>query len=313
MARSGMRMTMWAVCVGCFLAAAFVSSSARAADLYVAGALMNSFTSAKGAGDISLGTTTPPTPLFDIDGNDKDSSPGFGGALGFGFGVDELRADVRGFEMPHWKVRLELEGIFGREYDFRFDTAPVGGGGGGGVTNTFFSEIDSWTVMTNVWLDMPVQRPVSYIFGRVPILNPLSVYVGGGIGLARAEFNTTDNISSGTDKINRFSWQAGAGVGYQLNQWATLNLGYRYWDLGKLDAKLLFGDNTLTGSQQVDLTSQEFVTNVRIAFYQAPLEEMAPRKWDWPHWEGPRWWQRSKRRMSRWQWQRPRWLGGDGF
>ena len=92
-----------------------------------------------------------------------------------------------------------------------------------------------------------------------------------------------------------------------------LNLGYRYWDLGKVDAKVLFGDNTLTGRQQVDLTSQEFVTNIRIAFYSAPLEEMAPRKWDWPHWEGPRWWQRSKRRMSRWQWRRPRWLGGAGF
>jgi opacity protein-like surface antigen len=299
--------------MGLFFAIAAAPSAALAADLYVAGALMNSFTAAKGTGEISLGTN-PPTPLFDINGEDKDSSPGFGGALGFGFGVDELRADVRGFEMPHWKVRLELEGIFGREYDFRFNTNSIGGGGGGAaVNNTFFSEIDAWTVMTNVWLDVPVQRPVSFLFGRVPILNPLSIYMGGGIGLARAEFKTTDNISSGNDQINRFSWQAGAGIGYQLNQWATLNLGYRYWDLGKVDAKVLFGDNTLTGSQSVDLTSQEFVTNIRIAFYQAPLEEMAPRKWNWPNWEGPRWWQRSKRRMNRWQWQRPRWLGGDGF
>lgn len=307
MARSGIRAVIYSICVGLFMAPV-----AQAADLYVAGALLNSFNSATGTGDISLGTN-PPTPLFTIDGKDKDSSPAFGGALGFGFGIDELRADVRGFEMPHWKVRLELEGIFGREYDFRFDTESVGGGGGGGVNNTFFSEVDAWTVMSNVWLDVPVQRPISYFFGRVPILNPLSIYAGGGIGLARAEFQTTDNISEGSDKINRFSWQAGAGVGYQLNQWATLNLGYRYWDLGKIDAKVLFGDNTLTGRQEVDLTSQEFVTNVRIAFYQAPLEEMAPRKWNWPNWEGPRWWQRGKRRMSRRQWRRPRWLGGDGF
>lgn len=308
MARSGFRATMLAICTGLWFAPAV-----HAADLYVSGALLNSFTSSKGSGDISLGTTTPPTPLFEIEGTDKDSSPGFGGAVGFGFGVDELRADVRGYEMPHWKIRLELEGLFGREYDFRFDTQSVGGGGGGGVNNTFFSEIDAWTIMSNAWLDIPVQRPVSYVFGRVPILNPLSVYVGGGFGLARAKFRTTDNISEGTDKINRFSWQAGAGIGYQLNQWATLNLGYRYWDLGKVDAKVLFGDNTLTGRQEVDLTSQEFITNVRIAFYQAPLEEMAPRKWNWPRWEGPKWWQRSKRRVSRGQWRRPRWLGGGGF
>jgi opacity protein-like surface antigen len=303
-------MAIWAMCVGCFLAHLPGPSVAHAADLYVSGALLNSFTTGTGTGDIFLGGTTP---LFTIDGKDKDSSPAFGGTLGFGFGVDELRADVRGFEMPHWKVRLELEGIFGREFDFRFDTQSVGGGGGGGVSNTFFSEIDAWTVMTNVWVDVPVQRPISYLFGRVPILNPLSIYAGGGMGLARAEFQTTDNISKGNEEINRFSWQAGAGIGYKLNQWATLNIGYRYWDLGKVDAKVLFGDNTLTGRQQVDLTSQEFVTNIRIAFYQAPLEEMAPRKWDWPHWEGPRWWQRSKRRMSRWQLRRPRWLGGAGF
>lgn len=288
-------------------------SGARAADLYLSGELLNSFTSAQGSGEIFLGNQT--APLFEIEGDDSDSSPGYGGAVGFGFGIDELRADVRGYEMPHWNVRLELEGIFGRKYDFRHELNTLSGSSAPpiGTGNTIFSEIKIWSVMTNVWLDVPVQRPISFFFGRVPILHPLSLYGGGGIGLARADFKTTDNVSSGEDTVNRFAWQAGGGLGYRLNQWATFQVGYRLFDMGSLDTKVLFGQGTLSGRQELDLMSHEFISTLRIAFYQAPLEEMAPRRWKFPRlggWEQPSWWRRTQRKWSKWRFKRPRWLGG---
>ncbi len=65
---AGFQKRKWAtsMCMGLFFAIAAAPSAALAADLYVAGALMNSFTAAKGTGEISLGTN-PPTPLFDIN------------------------------------------------------------------------------------------------------------------------------------------------------------------------------------------------------------------------------------------------------
>lgn len=306
------RSRFW-IAMGVTILSLIPASGPRAADLYVSGNLLNSFTTGDGSGEIFLGNQG--TPLFEIEGSDSDSSPGFGGAIGFGFGIDELRADIRGYEMPHWNVRMELEGIFGRKYDFRHELAtqsvsqapPVNAG------NIIFSEIEAWSVMTNVWLDVPVQRPVSWIFGRVPVLYPLSFYVGGGMGLARADFETTDNVSTGSDTVNRFAWQAGGGLGYRLNQWATFQVGYRFFDMGDLETKVLFGQNTLTGTQSIDLTSHEFMSTIRIAFYQAPLEEMAPRRWAAPRlggWERPSWWRRAQRRWSKWRWKRPRWLGG---
>ena len=97
--------------LGLFLVIALVPAFAFAADLYVAGALMNSFTAADGAGEIALGTTNPPTPLFNISGSDKDSSPGFGGSLGFGFGVDELRARL-GDEIA--RIRTNIAGALSK-------------------------------------------------------------------------------------------------------------------------------------------------------------------------------------------------------
>ncbi|MGI9373556.1 MAG: outer membrane protein [Hyphomicrobiales bacterium] len=55
-------------------------------------------------------------------------------------------------------------------------------------------------------------------------------YLGGGLGFARNKL-----IDAGLPNTwkTRFAWQAGAGVSVKVHELLTLDLGYRYRDLGK--------------------------------------------------------------------------------
>jgi opacity protein-like surface antigen len=77
---------------------------------------------------------------------------------------------------------------------------------------------------------------------------PLKPYVGAGVGVARNKVKTISatNPASATlpalfsnfqlagDSDTSFAWFLGAGVGYAVSSGLTLELGYRYVDLGDL-------------------------------------------------------------------------------
>jgi hypothetical protein len=69
--------------------------------------------------------------------------------------------------LPAWTVRFEFEGMTGRTYDLRTDP-----------NNSFFTEVSAWTFMPNLWLDIPLGPPIGWASGRIPILDPLSLYTG---------------------------------------------------------------------------------------------------------------------------------------
>jgi len=248
---------------------------ASAADLYLSGDLVMSGASADASGSTSF---------FDVSGNDADSSPAYGGALGFGLGLEEILPDFWGIESTGLGLRWELEGVLGRDYELRSD-------GGDG----FFSEAKSWSVMTNLFMDVPVHPPIARLFGRVPILQPLSLYGGAGIGITNLDVETTDNISLGSDTVSHFSWQAGAGLSYEFTEWATLTTGWRYVDLGEVETDLSFVSGGIPlGNHVLDFAAHEFVSTLRIDFYTRPLKEFSPRSWSLPRmpdWELP--WRRS--------------------
>ena len=92
------------------------------------------------------------------------------------------------------------------------------------------SSLRSYTLMFNAYKDLGT-------FGR------FTPYVGAGIGVAYHELDDvffTDNPNllnriEGNRDIS-FAWSASAGVGYQLTDRATLDVGYRYIDLGSIDS-----------------------------------------------------------------------------
>ncbi len=228
------------------------------------------------AGTMAMaGGTTDTVVTFDNEGEDADASPLFGLSFGYAFPLNEalpgaydtpgwlswMGEDVR---FPGWVVRGELEGRYRMDSELKTD--------GFSSSTPFRSELESWTAMQNVWLDFPVSPPFEAIFGRIPLLQPLSFYTGGGLGLSINTLSTSDTIVDGEGTDLNFAWQVGGGVEYALTRWAAIGLGYRYSDLGEVvvdleDAGSGAGDFSLAA------TSHEFTLSLRFDFYGIPLRE----------------------------------------
>ncbi len=265
----------------CLAAGLLLGEPAAAAELYLSGQLGNS---------AGLGESSGETDFFDIDGDDVDASPSYGGTFGLGFAMDEAVPSIKGFELPSWKVRGEFEFLTGRDYELRSDGATA--------QDDFFTEVDAWTLLPSVWVDMPLRTPISWLFGRVPILEPLSLYAGGGIGIASVDVNTRDQAFTGKEDTINFAWQGGAGLGYELTDTTTFSVGWRYLSMGETEVDLMLGPGVKGGEYVLDMSSHEIVTGLRINFYTAPLGDMHPRYW------------RAPRVLTGWK--LPGWLGGGG-
>ncbi len=126
--------------------------------------------------------------------------------LGCGRGVRGLRADVT----FGWHRDKDFEG------HIPINTNP---------DDPIYTSFQTLTSMVNVYYDMGDWG------GFVP-------YLGAGIGAAMHDMDyvhSTDpsspNPQFGDTKID-LAWQVSAGVGYQLTDGVTLDLGYRYLNLG---------------------------------------------------------------------------------
>ncbi|GEM_PF-2130532 len=93
-------------------------------------------------------------------------------------------------------------------------------------------ENDTMSLMVNGYYDIPTDMA-------------LKPFVNLGIGASRLKMKVAD-VSSKTHY--KFSWAGGVGVGYELSRDWTLDVGYRFQDLGK------------------DVKSNEFYGGVRFAF-----------------------------------------------
>ena len=262
----------------CALAAGLLFAlSASAADIYLSGGLGNS----SGDGSVSVDTD-----FYSASGDDVDSAPTYGGTIGLAFAMDEALPAIKTFELPSWIVRTELEYMMGRDYELKSD---------GAAANDFFlSEVDSWTVMPNFSVEVPLREPVQWLFGRIPVLEPMSVYGNVGLGIAQVNLQASDNNSDVDEDSLNFAWQGGAGINYTLTDTTSFVLGWRYVSLGTTEGtvKNLQGG----GDFELELSSHEIVTGLRINFYSAPLKDMHPRYWRMPRVPVPGW--------------LPSWLGG---
>lgn len=103
-------------------------------------------------------------------------------------------------------------------------------GPGSSGTNEYTADIESWVGLANAYIDLGTWHCVTpYVgggvgFASISVIGLKDVNVPNG-GVAFAKDNTESN----------FAWAAYAGLSYKVTPGLTIDLSYRYTDLG--DAK----------------------------------------------------------------------------
>jgi len=111
---------------------------------------------------------------------------------------------------------------------------------------------DGWSVMANLWRD--------YFFN-----DTFGIYGGGGIGAGGYRLTVSDPTpTSGYAQAGAFAWQIGAGITCRASDRVTLDLGYRFFDLGPSSIPLFDVSGAPTGSFSSTLTASEILLSVRI-------------------------------------------------
>jgi opacity protein-like surface antigen len=195
-------------------------------DLYLSGNVGGSFGKGRSKGNIGI---------FPAFGNDEEEDVFGGGALGIHYHAVSVG------------VRVEIEGQAARGYDLTTGWGlpvfplPLG------------TEVNTWAMFGNIWLDFPITESVS-VFG------------GGGLGFAVTDMTT--NLFGGFEGKARdetkFAWQAGGGVTIAPMDWLAFDLGYRFIDLGEPDLKI--GWLPLS-NVEMHLQSHDVVLGVRMDFF----------------------------------------------
>lgn len=123
------------------------------------------------------------------------------------------------------------------------------------------TSVKSYTMMLNAYKDLGA-------YGR------FTPYVGAGVGVA---YNIVDDVyfTENPNLVNRiegdrelaFAWALMAGVGIMVTDRTTLDIGYRYSDLGKATSGRVDSGGFVNPAVQIDdLTSHEIKVGLRYNF-----------------------------------------------
>jgi opacity protein-like surface antigen len=180
--------------------------------------------------DVELDAVIPPggTPAH----ADLDIDDGFtaGAALGLRFN--------------DW-IRAEAE-ISGNWHDPDKAVQTVGGGGPTTYDN-LDGDVDALFLLHNIWVD-------------IPIWDALHPYFGGGAGVGRLSADISDaNTNYFDDSDWSFAYQLGGGLGFDLSEAITIDIGYRFKVLHGAD---LTNQNNYTS--EWDYESHNIIAGLRI-------------------------------------------------
>jgi opacity protein-like surface antigen len=162
---------------------------------------------------------------------------GFTGSLFVGFEVPDL----------YWGAGARLEAELGYGA-FDVDTHTVAGTPVAAANS--FGSTDALTAMANLYVDYN--------------LGALRPFVGGGIGVARVEFDNhgvTGNLGIMSDTENGFAWQVMAGVGVDVTQALTLEAMVRYQAISGAELVSSTGPTST-----IDLASTQALLGMRYSF-----------------------------------------------
>ncbi|MBN8996149.1 MAG: porin family protein [Rhizobiales bacterium] len=173
----------------------------------------------------------------------------FGGGIGYQFN-DWFRTDLTGeYRGPSTFHGLQIYSTGGEE-----------------GTDEYTATKSEWLFLANAYVDLGNWR------GIVP-------FVGGGIGASRNTISGFTDVNTpnlgvaygGTASTWQFAWALTAGLGYQISPNTTIEVAYRYLDLGKAMSGDLVtydgsGPNTNNPSSFNHLTSQDVKFSIRYKF-----------------------------------------------
>ncbi len=168
-----------------------------------------------------------------LSGSNSDNTFGAAFALGYDF-----------YANSDTSLRTEVEYAFRSEFNSE-DSASFYG-----ATYSTETSINVHTIMANVYYD----------FYNESAFTP---YVGGGLGVGFLDGDfETNGVHVGSTKIQNtvFAFNLGAGVGYNINESLTADLGYRYLNLGT-------GDTDYYGNElKTSMSAHEFSLGLRLGF-----------------------------------------------
>ncbi len=184
-----------------------------------------------------------------------------------------------GYEFNPW-LRFDVTGEYRGKSVFQAQDRYPGGNGSFNVdsnindgtflpgTNEYTADIESWVGLANAYIDL----------GTYHCLTP---YVGGGVGFAsisvlglkdvnvpnQSVFYATDNTET------NFAWAVYAGLAYDVTPGLTIDLSYRYTDLGDASSGKVkaYDNSTFYKSLEIDdITSNDIMLGVRWKLGSAP-------------------------------------------
>jgi opacity protein-like surface antigen len=199
---------------------------------------------------------------------------GFTGGTSYGVGV--------GYQFNSW-FRADVTGEYRSKVMFSgTDFANIAGLGP--ISDVYSARFSSWVAMANVYVDLGtwwcitpfVGAGVGGAFNQIDGLQDLGSIPSPGVG----SVNSASYFANQANKTS-FAWAAHAGLAYKVNQNFTVELAYRYLDLGNaVTGKGDTFDGILGGRgrpfQFNDLTSQDIKLGVRWTCCDVPAPAPAP-------------------------------------
>jgi len=195
---------------------------------------------------------------FEVFHEDIKSTPFFGIGIGYQFN-SWLRFDATG-EYRGKSLFIAQDRYPGGNGTFSRASNDIDGTFFPG-TNEYTADIESWVGLANAYVDLPT----------VLCITP---YVGGGIGLASIsvlglkDVNVPNGgVAYGADNTDtNFAWAVYGGLAYDVNPSVTLDLSYRYLDMGDASSgRVTAYDNSSSyaGVDINDIHSHDVMLGVR--------------------------------------------------
>jgi len=166
-------------------------------------------------------------------------------------------------------LRFDVTGEYRSKAEFNGADVYVDAGGAGTFPDTYFGKKSEWLALANMYIDLGTWH------GITP-------FVGGGLGAANVRFGAFSDIGIGTagdpaiayagahDEWN-FAWALYAGLGFDITDAFTVEVAYRYLDLGDgQTGDLVASDGTnLINNPMIfnDITSHDVRVGFRYAFW----------------------------------------------
>ena len=203
---------------------------------------------------------------FTVVHEDMKSSPLFGIGVGYQFNNwlrFDMTAEYRGKSLFIAQDKFPGgNGTFSRASNDTDGTFFPG-------TNEYTADIESWVGLWNAYADL----------GTYWCFTP---YVGAGIGIASISVNGLKDVNVPNNSVfygadnteTNFAWAVYGGVAYDVNESVTLDLSYRYTDLGEAKSGTVTafdGTSSYAGLDLGRVTSHDLMLGMRWKLGHAPV------------------------------------------